>query len=104
MACRGSTNPGIESWDWNLSGKNCTYHALYPRSWTVYDGNYGKEKVEWIERHFSGGISSLYCFAGEPDPKLKITCRQISPFIPHNYQESSFPVSVFTFMVGNGLI
>ncbi|XP_042470867.1 non-lysosomal glucosylceramidase-like [Zingiber officinale] len=72
---KGSSNPGIESWDWNLSGKNCTYHALYPRSWTVYDG--------------------------EPDPKLKITCRQISPFIPHNYQESSFPVSIFNFMLTN---
>ncbi|CAL9055448.1 unnamed protein product [Musa banksii] len=35
---KGSTSPGIESWDWNLSGQNGTYHALYPRSWTVYDG------------------------------------------------------------------
>ncbi|WOK96527.1 non-lysosomal glucosylceramidase [Canna indica] len=72
---KGSTNPGIESWDWNLKGKKCTYHALYPRSWTVYDG--------------------------EPDPELKITCRQISPFIPHNYRESSFPVAVFTFTLMN---
>ncbi|KAL3620800.1 hypothetical protein CASFOL_035712 [Castilleja foliolosa] len=66
---------GIGSWDWNLSGKNSTYHALFPRSWTVYDG--------------------------EPDPALKIVCRQISPFIPHNYKESSYPVSVFTFTVSN---
>jgi uncharacterized protein (DUF608 family) len=36
---------------------------------------------------------------GEPDPEIKITCRQISPFIPHNYKESSFPVAVFTFTV-----
>lgn len=72
---KGSTSPGIESWDWNLSGQNGTYHALYPRSWTVYDG--------------------------EPDPDLKITCRQISPFIPHNYRESSFPVAVFTFTLMN---
>ncbi|XP_020575799.1 non-lysosomal glucosylceramidase-like [Phalaenopsis equestris] len=71
----GSRNPGIESWDWNLNGKNCTYHALYPRSWTVYDG--------------------------EPDPDLKITCRQISPVIPHNYQQSSYPVAVFTFTLCN---
>ncbi|XP_072974444.1 uncharacterized protein [Typha angustifolia] len=71
----GSTNSGIEAWDWNLRGQNCTYHALYPRSWTVYDG--------------------------EPDPEIKITCRQISPFIPHNYKESSFPVAVFTFTICN---
>jgi uncharacterized protein (DUF608 family) len=40
--------------------------------------------------------------AGEPDPELRVVCRQISPVIPHNYKESSFPVSVFTFTVGTG--
>lgn len=66
---------GIGSWDWNLKGDNSTYHALYPRAWTVYDG--------------------------EPDPDLKIVCRQISPIVPHNYKESSYPVSVFTFTLYN---
>ncbi|KAK9271342.1 hypothetical protein L1049_026932 [Liquidambar formosana] len=65
----------IRSWDWNLNGKRCTYHALFPRAWTVYEG--------------------------EPDPELRIVSRQISPFIPHNYEESSFPVSVFTFTLSN---
>ncbi|KAG0465910.1 hypothetical protein HPP92_020074 [Vanilla planifolia] len=72
---RESKNPGIESWDWNLSGNKSTYHALYPRSWTIYDG--------------------------EPDPELTITCRQISPFLPHNYQQSSYPVAVFSFTLVN---
>lgn len=31
---------GISSWDWNLRGNNSTYHALYPRAWTVYEGIY----------------------------------------------------------------
>ncbi|KAJ0977231.1 hypothetical protein J5N97_012705 [Dioscorea zingiberensis] len=66
---------GIGSWDWNLNGKKSTYHALYPRAWTVYDG--------------------------EPDPELKIVCRQFSPIIPHTYQESSFPVAIFTFTLTN---
>ncbi|KAL5789347.1 hypothetical protein ACOSQ2_004235 [Xanthoceras sorbifolium] len=66
---------GIGSWDWNLKGDKSTYHALYPRAWTVYEG--------------------------EPDPELKIVSRQISPIIPHNYKESSFPVSVFTFTLHN---
>ncbi|WOL14286.1 non-lysosomal glucosylceramidase-like [Canna indica] len=66
---------GVGSWDWNLKGHNTVYHALYPRAWTVYDG--------------------------EPDPDLKIVCRQISPFIPHNYKESSYPVAVFTFTLTN---
>ncbi|VAH80707.1 unnamed protein product [Triticum turgidum subsp. durum] len=72
---KGIDKAGIGSWDWKLKEKNCTYHGLFPRSWTVYDG--------------------------EPDPEIKITCRQISPFIPHNYKESSFPVAVFTFTVQN---
>ncbi|RDX85357.1 Non-lysosomal glucosylceramidase, partial [Mucuna pruriens] len=65
---------GIESWDWNINGNSSTYHALYPRAWTVYE---------------------------EPDPALRIVCRQISPVIPHNYKESSFPVTVFTFTLEN---
>jgi hypothetical protein len=36
--CRGSDISGIGSWDWNMSGEQSTYHALYPRAWTVYDG------------------------------------------------------------------
>ncbi|KAM0881925.1 hypothetical protein ACQ4PT_032572 [Festuca glaucescens] len=72
---KGIDKDGIGSWDWNLKNKNCTYHGLFPRSWTIYEG--------------------------EPDPEIKITCRQISPFIPHNYKESSFPVVVFTFTVEN---
>ncbi|KAI4298926.1 hypothetical protein L6164_032433 [Bauhinia variegata] len=66
--------PGIASWDWNLRGRSSTYHALYPRAWTVYE---------------------------EPDPNLRIVCRQISPIIPHNYKESSFPASVFTYTLDN---
>ncbi|MQM01516.1 hypothetical protein Taro_034276 [Colocasia esculenta] len=72
---KGSAVSGIATWDWNIDGQNSTYHALFPRSWTIYDG--------------------------EPDPGLKIICRQISPFIPHNYKESSYPVAVFTFTVIN---
>ncbi|KAL5702713.1 glucosylceramidase [Ranunculus cassubicifolius] len=68
-----SDSQGISSWGWNLSGQHSTYHALFPMAWTIYDG--------------------------EPDPELKISCRQISPFIPHNYRESSLPVSVFVYTV-----
>nr|CAB3489561.1 unnamed protein product [Digitaria exilis] len=73
--CRGSDISGIGSWDWNMSGEHSTYHALYPRAWTVYNG--------------------------EPDSELNIVCRQISPIIPHNYQQSSYPAAVFTFTVTN---
>ncbi|KAG6521629.1 hypothetical protein ZIOFF_018754 [Zingiber officinale] len=66
---------GISAWDWNLTGQHSTYHARFPRAWTVYDG--------------------------EPDPDLKISCRQISPFIPHNYRESSLPTAVFVYTLVN---
>ncbi|ESR44751.1 hypothetical protein CICLE_v10000199mg [Citrus x clementina] len=72
---RDTTAAGIGSWDWNLKGDKSTYHALYPRAWTVHEG--------------------------EPDPELRIVCRQISPIIPHNYKESSYPVSVFTYTIYN---
>ncbi|GFP98320.1 non-lysosomal glucosylceramidase [Phtheirospermum japonicum] len=68
-----SSDHGISSWGWNLTGQHSTYHALFPRAWTIYDG--------------------------EPDPELKISCRQISPFIPHNYRESSLPTAVFVYTV-----
>jgi non-lysosomal glucosylceramidase len=70
-----NSDSGISSWDWNLSGQHSTYHALFPRAWTVYDG--------------------------EPDPDLKISCRQISPFIPHDYKDSSLPTSVFVYTLVN---
>ncbi|KAL5542560.1 hypothetical protein UlMin_010270, partial [Ulmus minor] len=66
---------GISSWGWNLNGQHSTYHALFPRAWTIYDG--------------------------EPDPELKISCRQISPFIPHNYRDSSLPAAVFVYTLVN---
>ncbi|WCJ24239.1 Beta-glucosidase GBA2 type family protein [Euphorbia peplus] len=66
---------GISSWGWNLNGQHSTYHALFPRAWTIYDG--------------------------EPDPELKISCRQISPFIPHNYRDSSLPTAVFVYTLVN---
>lgn len=36
---RDTTAAGIGSWDWNLKGDKSTYHALYPRAWTVHEGN-----------------------------------------------------------------
>lgn len=35
---------GIGSWDWNLNGNSSTYHALYPRAWTDYEGI---EIIKW---------------------------------------------------------
>lgn len=65
---------GLHGWAWELPGKASTYHALFPRAWTVYE---------------------------EPDPKIRLTCRQVSPVIPHNYKESSTPAGVFVWTIEN---
>ncbi|CAI5932010.1 unnamed protein product [Closterium sp. NIES-64] len=71
---RKASGSGIDAWGWNMDGSRSTYYALFPRAWTVYQ---------------------------EPDPEMTISCRQVSPFIPNNYQESSLPSSVFAFTVAN---
>ncbi|MCX7593854.1 MAG: GH116 family glycosyl hydrolase [Fischerella sp.] len=50
-----------------------TYHALYPRSWFVYEGVY----------------------------KAQLTCEQFSPIWANNYQETSYPVAVFLWTAHN---
>lgn len=106
-ACRGSSISGIGSWDWNLKGKNSTYHALYPRAWTIYNGNSYLLREHFLLLYFGAFSTGCICYvfinAGEPDPDLKITGRQVSPFIPHNYQQSSLPVAVFAFTVGTSV-
>ncbi len=64
----------LTAWGWRLPAETGTYYALFPRAWTVYE---------------------------EPLPGLRLTCRQVSPVIPHNYRESSFPVGVFIWTVEN---
>ncbi|XP_028329722.1 non-lysosomal glucosylceramidase isoform X1 [Gouania willdenowi] len=66
--------PAFQSWNWGYCGEYAFYHALYPRAWTVYD---------------------------LPGQNVTLTCRQISPIIPHDYQDSSLPVAVFVWDVEN---
>ncbi len=66
----------LSSWAWGMNGERARYHALFPRAWTEYD--------------FS-------------DWGLRAICEQMSPFIAHNYVESSYPVGVFAWRVENTL-
>jgi len=50
-----------------------TYHALYPRSWFVYEQVF----------------------------KANLSCEQFSPIWAHNYQETSYPVAVFLWKAHN---
>lgn len=64
----------LTDWNWGLQPSCATYHALFPRAWTVYE---------------------------EPLPGIRLTSRQVSPFIPGDYRTSSFPQSVFIWNVEN---
>eukprot|EP01116_Phalansterium_solitarium_P013610 TRINITY_DN31003_c0_g1_i1.p1 TRINITY_DN31003_c0_g1~~TRINITY_DN31003_c0_g1_i1.p1 ORF type:complete len:883 (-),score=23.37 TRINITY_DN31003_c0_g1_i1:80-2728(-) len=64
----------LEDWDWKIDGSKSTYYGLFPRAWTVYE---------------------------EPDPSIRLTCKQLSPVIAHNYQESSYPTASFVWTVEN---
>ncbi|KAL2079270.1 hypothetical protein ACEWY4_025014 [Coilia grayii] len=66
--------PALQGWNWGFCGQYAFYHALYPRAWTVY--------------HL-------------PGQNVTLTCRQVSPVIPHDYKDSSLPVAVFVWDVEN---
>ena len=51
--------PTLQGWNWGYCGEYAFYHALYPRAWTVY--------------HL-------------PGQNVTLTCRQVSPILPHDYQ------------------
>ncbi|NXB44524.1 GBA2 glucosylceramidase, partial [Leucopsar rothschildi] len=65
----------LQGWNWGYCGHYAFYHALYPRAWLVYE---------------------------LPGQKVVLTCRQVSPVIPHDYKDSSLPVGVFVWEVENG--
>ena len=48
----------LKSWDFSFPPEDGVYHALYPRAWSVF--------------HI-------------PELKVKLTCKQVSPVLPHDY-------------------
>uniref|UniRef100_A0ACB8EPJ1 Non-lysosomal glucosylceramidase n=2 Tax=Sphaerodactylus townsendi TaxID=933632 RepID=A0ACB8EPJ1_9SAUR len=67
--------PGsLQGWNWGFCGHYAFYHALYPRAWTVYQ---------------------------LPGQEVVLTCRQVVPIIPHEYQDTSLPVGAFVWEVEN---
>ncbi|KFV47077.1 Non-lysosomal glucosylceramidase, partial [Tyto alba] len=49
----------LQGWNWGYCGHYAFYHALYPRAWMVYE---------------------------LPGQNVVLTCRQVSPVIPHDYE------------------
>ena len=67
-------NEQLSAWKWKMPASCATYHALFPRAWTVYEN---------------------------PLPDLRLACTQISPVIAGNYRESSYPCTVFHWQIEN---
>ncbi|CAF1654352.1 unnamed protein product, partial [Adineta ricciae] len=65
---------GLRTWNCAFPKENGHYQALYPQSWTTYD---------------------------LPGQKIRLLCKQLSPFIPHDYQDSSLPVASFVWYIEN---
>lgn len=64
----------LQGWNWGYCGEHAFYHGLFPRAWTVYN---------------------------LPGQNVTLTCRQVSPVIPHDYKDSSLPVAVFVWDIEN---
>jgi len=64
----------LKTWDFSFPPEHAVYHALYPRAWSVY--------------HI-------------PELKVELTCRQVSPVIPHDYVETSLPAAAFVWDIKN---
>jgi non-lysosomal glucosylceramidase len=74
LSVRRSKLKGLKTWNMAYCGDQAVYYALYPESWTIYD---------------------------LPGQHVKLTCHQLSSVIPHNYKDSSLPVSLFNWTIEN---
>ncbi|CAH04764.1 Non-lysosomal glucosylceramidase [Caenorhabditis elegans] len=65
----------LSTWDFKFPKKNVHYRGLFPRSWTTF-------RV--------------------PELELTVVIRQVSPVLPHNYEDTTYPVCLFLIDVENG--
>ena len=77
MSTQPPEDGSLSAWKWyppsTPEKTTGTYHALYPRSWFVYENVFQAE----------------------------LTCEQFSPILPGNYQQTSYPVAIFEWTAHN---
>ncbi|MDJ1171671.1 GH116 family glycosyl hydrolase [Roseofilum sp. BLCC_M154] len=77
LSTQPPTDGTLSSWQWypptSAIQQTGTYSALYPQSWYHYQGVYNAQ----------------------------LLCEQFSPVIPHNYQETSYPLAIFEWTAHN---
>lgn len=75
--CTEPADGALAEWQWYPASSHSqttgSYHALYPRSWFVYEGVF----------------------------EAQLTCEQFSPIWANCYQESSYPIAVFEWTAHN---
>ncbi|XP_015695224.1 non-lysosomal glucosylceramidase-like isoform X2 [Oryza brachyantha] len=96
---------------WQIIPGSCEMSPVMANQFSIFITRGGNKKYssvlapgqhDSLKKSSDDGISSWdWKLRGEPDPELKVSCRQISPFIPHNYQDSSLPTSVFVYTIVN---
>ncbi|HVO59323.1 MAG TPA: non-lysosomal glucosylceramidase [Terriglobales bacterium] len=64
----------LSTWNWNYPVGAGEYAALYPKSWFAYRS---------------------------PQLPVALTVEQVSPILPNNYQESSYPVALYNWYAEN---
>ncbi|MBD2435661.1 GH116 family glycosyl hydrolase [Nostoc sp. FACHB-110] len=77
LSTQAPEDNSLQAWQWYPASSELTstgtYHALYPRSWFVYENVL----------------------------QTQLTCEQFSPIWANNYQETSYPVAVFLWQAHN---
>jgi len=90
----------MKSWNYGITGKASTNSSLYPQSFTQYrepDGFF----LFFFSPSFFFFFETFSPLRFSPTDKVVLTCRQVSPFLPHNYKESSYPCGVFEWFIEN---
>ncbi|AFY32103.1 GH116 family glycosyl hydrolase [Calothrix sp. PCC 7507] len=72
LSTQAPEDGSLAGWKW-YPASGGTYHALYPRSWFVYENVF----------------------------QAQLTCEQFSPVWANNYQETSYPVAIFLWKAHN---
>jgi len=96
---------------WHLETGKHVYKTIFPCQFGIYengnafilndykpeDGSLGS----WNFKKQEGTYHALYPRAFFEYKDLKLVLEQFSPIIPHNYQETSYPVAIFRWHISN---
>jgi non-lysosomal glucosylceramidase len=75
LATGAPPDESLGAWAWNYPAGAGSYYALYPKSGFSYEAN--------------------------PAFPVELAVTQLSPVIPHNYKETSYPVAVYKWIARN---